>query len=59
MGIFVADVTLFDGAKVRRRQGVLVDVGHVADLALWDGNPVDDPGTLAKPRAVWKDGVRA
>lgn len=41
----------------------LPDVGHVragfvADLALWDANPVEDPAALAKPRAVWKAGVR-
>lgn len=41
----------------------LDDVGHVksgylADLALWDANPVEDPGALAKPRSVWKAGVR-
>lgn len=41
----------------------LTDVGHVrpgfvADLALWDANPVEDPAALAKPRAVWKAGVR-
>ncbi|HEX6845193.1 MAG TPA: amidohydrolase family protein [Actinomycetota bacterium] len=32
--------------------------GYLADLAMWDANPVEDPGALAKPRAVWKAGVR-
>jgi imidazolonepropionase-like amidohydrolase len=32
--------------------------GFVADLALWDGNPVDDVALLSKPRAVWKAGAR-
>jgi imidazolonepropionase-like amidohydrolase len=35
-----------------------VVAGYVADLALWDGDPVDDPGALASARAVWKAGVR-
>jgi len=41
----------------------LADVGHVrpgflADLALWDANPLEDPAVLVKPRAVWKAGVK-
>jgi len=35
-----------------------VRAGFIADLALWDANPVDDPAALSKPRMVWKDGVR-
>ena len=35
-----------------------VRAGFIADLALWDGNPLDDPTALSKPRMVWKDGVR-
>ena len=33
--------------------------GHVADLALWDDNPVEDPAALVqRPRAVFRAGVR-
>jgi imidazolonepropionase-like amidohydrolase len=35
-----------------------VRAGCIADLALWDANPVEDPAALSKPRMVWKDGVR-
>ena len=48
-----------NGAELLR----LDEVGHVregfvADLVLWDANPVEDPAALAKPRTVWKDGSR-
>jgi imidazolonepropionase-like amidohydrolase len=41
----------------------LAEVGHVregyrADLALWEANPAEDPVALARPRVVWKDGVK-
>jgi imidazolonepropionase-like amidohydrolase len=42
----------------------LADVGYVregfvADLALWDGDPIEDPAVVARrPRAVWRGGVR-
>jgi imidazolonepropionase-like amidohydrolase len=32
--------------------------GFLADLALWNENPVEDPAALAKPHAVWKSGLR-
>jgi imidazolonepropionase-like amidohydrolase len=33
--------------------------GYVADLALWDDNPADDPAALRRrPRAVFRAGVR-
>jgi imidazolonepropionase-like amidohydrolase len=33
--------------------------GFVADLALWDENPVDDPSALVRrPRAVYQAGVK-
>jgi imidazolonepropionase-like amidohydrolase len=35
-----------------------VKSGYVADLALWDGDPLDDPATLTRrPRGVWRAGV--
>jgi imidazolonepropionase-like amidohydrolase len=35
-----------------------VKSGYVADLALWDGDPLDDPATLTRrPRGVWHAGV--
>lgn len=33
-----------------------VDVGKLADLALYDANPIEDPTTLRSPRIVWKGG---
>jgi imidazolonepropionase-like amidohydrolase len=48
-----------NGAALLRIPDVgYVREGYLADLALWDANPVEDPSALAKPRAVWKDGVR-
>jgi imidazolonepropionase-like amidohydrolase len=33
--------------------------GYLADLALWDENPAEDPATLVhRPRAVFRAGVR-
>ena len=47
------------GADLLRLEDVgRVREGLLADLALWDANPVDDPAALSKPRMVWKDGVR-
>jgi imidazolonepropionase-like amidohydrolase len=41
----------------------LEDVGRIAagmraDLLLVDGDPVDDPSTLLRPRSIWKDGMK-
>ncbi len=46
-----------NGAELLR----VADIGHVregflADLVLWNANPVEDLGTLAKPRTVWQGG---
>jgi imidazolonepropionase-like amidohydrolase len=34
----------------------VVRAGAVADLVLYDANPVDDIGILTSPRAVWQAG---
>ena len=47
-GFYVADVTLFDGAKVRRRHGVLVQEGRIA----WVGPHARAPREATAARAV-------
>ncbi len=47
-GFYVADVTLFDGAKVRRRHGVLVQEGRIA----WVGPHARAPREAKAARAV-------
>jgi len=46
-----------NGAELLRLPDVgTVESGKLADLVLYDGNPVDDPATLRSPRTVWKGG---
>jgi imidazolonepropionase-like amidohydrolase len=33
-----------------------VEAGKLADLVLYDANPVEDPTTLRSPRLVWRGG---
>jgi imidazolonepropionase-like amidohydrolase len=33
-----------------------VEAGKAADLALYDGNPIEDPTLLLRPASVWKGG---
>lgn len=48
-----------DAAELLRLRDLgRVAPGLVADLVLWDGNPVDDVTLLSKPRAIWKAGAR-
>jgi imidazolonepropionase-like amidohydrolase len=45
------------GAELLRLPDVgAVAPGRLADLALYDANPVEDPSALRSPRVVWKDG---
>jgi len=45
------------GAELLRLPDVgVVSSGAVADLVLYDGNPVDDIELLHRPRTVWKEG---
>jgi len=46
-----------NGAELLRLPDVgTVDPGKIADLVLYDANPVDDPATLRSPRIVWQGG---
>ena len=45
---YVADVTLFDGLRVRRRQGVLIE----GERIVWTGSHVRAPRTTRAARAV-------
>jgi imidazolonepropionase-like amidohydrolase len=51
-GFYVAGVTLFDGNRVRRRQGVLVDDGRIA----WVGAHARAPREASGARSVEGDG---
>jgi imidazolonepropionase-like amidohydrolase len=45
------------GAELLRVPDIgVVRAGAVADLVLYDANPVDDIGILTSPRAVWQAG---
>jgi imidazolonepropionase-like amidohydrolase len=33
-----------------------IEVGKLADLVLVDGDPLEDPATLARPHGVWQEG---
>ncbi|MGZ4131618.1 MAG: amidohydrolase family protein [Actinomycetota bacterium] len=46
-----------NGAELLRLPEVgTVETGKLADLCLYDGNPVEDPRTVLAPRRVWKAG---
>jgi imidazolonepropionase-like amidohydrolase len=46
-----------NGAELLRLPDIgTVEPGKLADLVLYDGNPIDEPATLRSPRTVWKDG---
>ena len=46
-----------NGAELLRLPDVgVIREGALADLVLYDSNPVDDIGSLASPRTVWKGG---
>jgi len=46
------------GAELLRVPGIgVVRAGAVADLVLFDANPVDDIGALTSPRTVWQGGA--
>lgn len=46
-----------NGAELLRLPDVgAVEPGKLADLVLYDANPVDDPATLRSPRVAWKGG---
>lgn len=45
------------GAELLRVPDIgVIDVGALADLVLYDANPVDDIDALQSPRTVWKGG---
>ena len=45
------------GAELLRVPDIgVVRAGAVADLVLYDANPVDDIGALTSPRTVWQGG---
>ena len=47
-----------NGAELLRLPDVgIVQPGALADLVLYDANPIDDIDALQSPRAVWKGGI--